>query len=348
MAMAIHRHTNARLCSTFTTAEFNQIEATNTTTSNSAAAAHHFSCNRSSPDDLANLTTSAATLTSSAALIRTAVIKKSTPIRPDHPWLELNGCAHKLVAAISSQTATNPDTPPINHAAGRHRRERRYPVGKSSSKKASIVAGITEIQLESQASARPAGQDPGSATSACSAYWFEKPPRPSVSPANRNSQPIRFSGRLEASTKPITAAATFTTCPEMLETVQPVRLAGTRCRSTYASASPPPISATDPAAAHPATHRAVRALIRIPHPPTKATGLALALPHPRTARYAHTVPATLRLSTRTLQAGQAGAGRRQDVGTRGWLRRDRRAVADRPHRRAGPGDQHRRYCPAPS
>src|SRR5580704_13455567 len=32
---------------------------------------------------------------------------------------------------------------------------------------------------------------------------------------------------------------------------------------------------------------------------------ALALPHPRTARYARTVPGTLRLSTRTLQAGQA-------------------------------------------
>jgi hypothetical protein len=32
MAMAVHRHANARLCSTFTIAEFTQIEATNTTT----------------------------------------------------------------------------------------------------------------------------------------------------------------------------------------------------------------------------------------------------------------------------------------------------------------------------
>src|SRR5580700_11609418 len=72
VAMAVHRHKNATLCSTFTTAESTQIDTTNTTTSNSAAVAHHFSCNRSSPEDFANLTTSADTLTSSPALIRKA------------------------------------------------------------------------------------------------------------------------------------------------------------------------------------------------------------------------------------------------------------------------------------
>jgi hypothetical protein len=74
-AMAVHRPTNATLCSMFTAAEFTQIVATNTTTTTRAAAAHHFSCNRSSPDDLTNLTTSAATRTTSAALVRTANIQ---------------------------------------------------------------------------------------------------------------------------------------------------------------------------------------------------------------------------------------------------------------------------------
>ena len=153
----------------------------------------------------------------------------------------------------------------------RHRRERKYPVGKSRNKKASMAIGITEPQLDSQASARPAGKDPRPAISACSAYWFEKPLRPSARPATRNSQPIRFCGRLEARTNPTTGMATLTTCWETLETFQPVRLAGTRCRSRYASASPPPISATDPVAAHTGTHRAVRALIWVPSlPPIKA------------------------------------------------------------------------------
>jgi hypothetical protein len=181
-----------------------------------------------------NLTTWAATLTSSVALIRMAVTRKGNPVTPGGlagPD-KLNGSAHVRGAATSSQPVTNTDSPPTNHAAGRHRPERRYPVGNSSSKKASTVDGIAEVQLDSQANARPAGHDPGYATSACSAYWFEKLPRPSVSPATRNSQPIRFSGRLEASTKPITATAAFTTYWQKLVTVQPVRLAGTRCRST--------------------------------------------------------------------------------------------------------------------
>ena len=84
--MAVHRHKNATLCSTFTTAEFTQIDATNTTASTSAAAAHHFSCNRSSPDDLANLMTTATTLTSSPALIRKPAITSSSAVdRPGSP-----------------------------------------------------------------------------------------------------------------------------------------------------------------------------------------------------------------------------------------------------------------------
>ena len=125
--------------------------------------------------------------------------------------------------------------------------------------------------------------------------------RPSPSPATRNSQPIRFSGRLEARTKPVIGTATFTTCPETSETVQLVRLAGTRCRFTYASTSPAPISATDPAALHPATHRAVRALIRIPHPPIKTVGLGAGCTSPtnRTLRPHRSGNVTARRETST-------------------------------------------------
>jgi hypothetical protein len=84
----------------------------------------------------------------------------------------------------------------------------------------------TQTQLDSQASARPAGRDPRSATSARSAYELANPLKPSDNPAARNNQPIRFSGRREAITNPAAGTATFTTCPETLETVQPVRLAG--------------------------------------------------------------------------------------------------------------------------
>src|SRR6476646_7699322 len=130
MAMAVYRHKNARLCRTFTAAEFSQIDATNTTTSSSAAVAHHFSCNRSSPDDLANRTTSAAPQTSSAALIRKPVMWASNAVSPVK-WLdELNGCAHHWVATISSHTVMSANAPPTNHAARRQRRERRCPVGK--------------------------------------------------------------------------------------------------------------------------------------------------------------------------------------------------------------------------
>src|SRR5579863_2777267 len=233
-AMAVHRPTKATLCSTFRAAEVTQTEATNTTASASAAAAHHFSCNRSSPDDLTNLTTTATTLTSSAALIRTAATTKSVAVRPPGlAWPDkVNGCAHERVAAISMDIAASAQAPPVNHTAGRQRRERTCPVGKSRNKKASIATAITQIQLFSQADARPAGKDPGCVTSACSAYGLEKPVRPRPSPATRNSQPIRFSGRLDARTKPVTGTAMFTTCPETPETVQLVRLAGSRCRST--------------------------------------------------------------------------------------------------------------------
>src|SRR6476646_4651669 len=67
MAIATHRHKNARLLSTFATTEFARFDVKSVATTSTAAAANHFSCSRSSPADLANLTTTAATPVTSAA-----------------------------------------------------------------------------------------------------------------------------------------------------------------------------------------------------------------------------------------------------------------------------------------
>jgi len=91
---------------------------------------------------------------------------------------------------------------------------------------------ISQIHSDTQRANGPAGKDPGAATSARCPYWSAKFLSPSVRPAARASQPIRFPGRREASTKPITGMAMFTTSPKTSETSQSVMPAGTRCRST--------------------------------------------------------------------------------------------------------------------
>src|SRR5215831_334946 len=70
--IAAHKHKNATFCSTFTTDESTKTDAMNVATTSKAAAANHFSCSRSSPDDCANLTTTATTLATSAAGMRTS------------------------------------------------------------------------------------------------------------------------------------------------------------------------------------------------------------------------------------------------------------------------------------
>src|SRR5215831_12118375 len=197
IAIAAHRHTNARLPSTLTTATLVKSPGTSVTTTSTAAAANHFSCSRSSPDDRANLTTSAATLTTSAAAIRQKIAVRLGAF----PLNETNGCDQMRVALMTKATAATANAAPTHQAAGRHRRDRRCPVGNSRNTKASTAKAITHPQLDNQAAARPAGSDPGAATRACSAYDC-KLLSPSTMPAVRNSQPIRFAGRLEARTKP--------------------------------------------------------------------------------------------------------------------------------------------------
>src|SRR6266568_1258713 len=190
MPIVTHRHKNARLLITFRATEPITIDRMNVATTSRAAAANHFSCSRSSPEDRANLTTTAATLTSSAAGIR-MINGASTSGFP--VWLAvLNGSDQKRVACTSKSTTVIANTPPTDHAAGRQRRERSCPVGKSKNTNASMAIGITQIQLDNQALAEPAGKDPGAATRARNPYCCEKLPSPSARPAARNSQPTRF------------------------------------------------------------------------------------------------------------------------------------------------------------
>jgi len=155
--------------STVTGPELNGNPAANETISSTAAAANHFSCSRSSPEDRANLTTTAAPPTASAAITQTAGAN-ATAGPPSWPGEVTNGRAQTWVAVTSAPTMASANAPLTNHAAGRHRRERRRPVGNSSKTNASMAMGMTQIQLDSQAATRPPGQDPGAATSACCAY----------------------------------------------------------------------------------------------------------------------------------------------------------------------------------
>src|ERR1700726_2116579 len=92
MATAAFTHRNARLSSTAAATEFVTTDAVSVATTSRAAAANHFSCSRSSPDDRANLTTTAATLTASAAgrRMRIALTKDGA--------CEVNGCDQLRVA----------------------------------------------------------------------------------------------------------------------------------------------------------------------------------------------------------------------------------------------------------
>src|SRR4029077_7979358 len=165
--MATHRHKNATFDSTAAATEPVTIVGMNVTTTSTAAAANHFSCSRSSPADRANLTTTATTLTTSAATTRISIAASSSglPVWP----AGLYGSDHAPAAWTSKATLVKVNAPPTNHAAGRHRRERSRPVGNSKNTNASTATGMTQIQLDSQAAARPAGSDPGYATRACSA-----------------------------------------------------------------------------------------------------------------------------------------------------------------------------------
>src|SRR5215471_3494084 len=265
MAMAAYRHRNARFSATLAATEFVTIAGIIAATSSSVAAANHFSCSRSSPVDRANLATTAARLTTS---VRGTRMSRAIITSWFSPWVNAaNGSSQTRVARTSRTTAVNTYAAPTNQAAGSHRRERSRPVGKSMSRKASSAIWTTQVQLENQATSWPAGRDPGATRRACSAYGAMKAPSPSVTPAARNSQPMRFDGRREARTNPTTGTPMFPTSWRTAGKLHPVRSAGRAYRSAYARAIPAAIKASEPTAMPPATHPAVRALIWIPPAP---------------------------------------------------------------------------------
>src|SRR5215467_2870206 len=185
----------------------------------------------------------------------------------------MNGFPQTWVAPASMPTVASVNAAPTNQAAGRHRRERSRPSGKSKNTKASTATGITQIQLDSQANARPPGSDPGAAIRACSPYWFQKLLSPTAKPATRNSQPIRLTGRMYARTKPMIGTTKSTTFPNTSEKSQPVKPVDASWRSAYAKTSPPASSAIDPAARPPATHRLAGGpnwILPAPAPPPQA------------------------------------------------------------------------------
>src|SRR5215471_12661154 len=166
-ATATNRHRNARSDNTSASPVLSGNVAASITSTSTAAAANHFSCSRSSPTDRANLTTSAATLTISPANRRMYVV--ATRARaPSWPHEVANGCDQVRVAVPSASAVARAKALPTNQAAGRHRGERNCPVGKSRNTNASATSGINQIQLDTHMAARPPGQDPGAATSACS------------------------------------------------------------------------------------------------------------------------------------------------------------------------------------
>src|ERR1700759_4412127 len=135
MATAALRHNSARLfrMAAATESEFVRINAMKVATTSTAAAANHFSCSRSSPADWANLTTIAEPLTTSAARKQLTMAASTGGLTN---WSkETNGGAPSRVAPAISAAVLSAKTAPTNQAAGRHRRERSRPVGKSRNKK---------------------------------------------------------------------------------------------------------------------------------------------------------------------------------------------------------------------
>ena len=69
---------------------------------------------------------------------------------------EANGCPHSRVAPAITAAVLSAKTAPTNHAAGRHRRERSRPVGKSRNKKATMARGMGQIHVDTHRANGPA------------------------------------------------------------------------------------------------------------------------------------------------------------------------------------------------
>src|SRR5262245_40618570 len=177
----------------------------NVATVKAAAASNHLSCMRSSPVDRLKRTISPVRPTTGG----TVRPRKNMTFAAAPVTCRPNGSDQLRVADAIANAVATAYAPAMSQAAGRHRGEGSRPVGNSNKKNANAGSVTSQIHTESQANARPAGNDPGAATRACSPYWALKLSSPRF--AARVSQPIGFSGRLDATTKPRTIPARIVT-----------------------------------------------------------------------------------------------------------------------------------------
>src|SRR5918994_3793788 len=163
----------------------------NATATTTAALTNHFSWSRSSPTERRNRamrdTAAAKTASESATpdlMTRTAATVGTRP--PEKPSSKsMNGCSHIVVANASVLAGTTIKRAADIQASGRQRADGRRPVGNNRNSHGNRQMEIGSIQIPSHATARPAGSDPGSATSAWSAYERAKLEIARAAPAAR-------------------------------------------------------------------------------------------------------------------------------------------------------------------
>src|SRR5439155_21994455 len=140
------------------------------TATTAAAVTNHFSWRRSSPRARLNLRARVANEAINATGMTTRPARNgicATAANPVFCWFGPNGFDQLIAAQIIAPRPITVMKIPMAQATGRHRLEESDPVGNKSSRNIRRVTGMVQIQFETQARARPAGREPGSAFRAC-------------------------------------------------------------------------------------------------------------------------------------------------------------------------------------
>jgi hypothetical protein len=106
-----------------------------------------------------------------------------------------------------------PQTAPRSHPIGRHRVEGSCPVGSSSTRKLMAARSTGQIQCATQVTHTPPGSDPGAVMMVYTAYSTLTTATADTKPTARNSHPIGWVGRREATTAPTVPNPGTTTTP---------------------------------------------------------------------------------------------------------------------------------------
>src|SRR5207247_5144870 len=174
MPIARYRNTSARSKSTCPPTVLVKNVTMKVTATIAAAVTNHFSWRRSSPLACANLRRRATNDSTNVTGRAKATIRKATVAalaaadEPDEvSWA--NGRDQFVVASTKAVAVSRTSTAPQHQATGRQLGAGSRPVGNRRNRKGSREMGMVHIQLESQANARPAGNEPGCATRAKSA-----------------------------------------------------------------------------------------------------------------------------------------------------------------------------------